>query len=435
MYYCIKIRANICSNTASIIYSGLFLLLLTFVNQAGANNENLRTSVWDFALPSLDLSNVEINAVSLQDAWEQISSNFLLRSVLVVSDNTLTDAPFTFKARRCSGAELLDALAASYRDFMWTQDRNTGVIWFHPIDFPLAKILPSKIQIDNEQLGVPMQTGILEAIEDIPNGIRVKQWGTGFTNTFNYPVDLHAGEYSVREILNACCVSNPNKTFYIQLYTKREPQFTVISAVNLLPLSALTAPRPGVLLFWKLTIGNLTAPAPTNEQIAAELSNSDSKIRWAACKYTEAMLLSHWDFPYEEWMNKSQSPEQALWICLSAINVFVHSEKATYIDGIKKMQSVNKDFFEKGDPNLAVLVALELAQLANDANALNIVSQRKFTPCALKQIKSEINYNARISSKVRNALRATGTNWLSASDSSFKDIDKIPLKASFIKNN
>jgi hypothetical protein len=244
-------------------------------------------------------------------------------------------------------------------------------------------------------------------------------------------VDLQAGEYSVRDVLNTCCIANPNKTFYIQVYRNREPPFTVISAVNLSSYK-LTAPRPGILLFWTLEIGRLTEPAPTNEQIVAELANPDPKIRWAARMYTQSMVLH---FPFEELMNNSQSQEQALWVCLGAINAFVRSEEATYTDGIKKMQTVSKDFFEKGDPNLAVLVAVELARLANDVTVLNIVSQRKLRPGALTRIKSEINYSARVSSKVRDALRITGTDWLGASDPSLKNLDKVPSKVSFIKSN
>ena len=427
----LKLKTKSYSKMAPKIHLCVFITVLVFANQARANNENSMASVWDFALPTMQLNNVEINAVSLQDAWKQIATDFLLRSVLVVYDNSLTNTPFSFKAAKCSGKDVLNAVTTSYHDFVWTQDSNTGVIWFHPKDLPLGSILSPKVRIADEQLGVPMQTGILEAIEDVPNGIRVKRWGTGFTNTFNYPVDLQAGEYSVRDVLNTCCIANPNKTFYIQVYRNREPPFTVISAVNLSSYK-LTAPRPGILLFWTLEIGRLTEPAPTNEQIVAELANPDPKIRWAARMYTQSMVLH---FPFEELMNNSQSQEQGLWVCLGAINAFVRSEEATYTDGIKKMQTVSKDFFEKGDPNLAVLVAVELARLANDVTVLNIVSQRKLRPGALTRIKSEINYSARVSSKVRDALRITGTDWLGASDPSLKNLDKVPSKVSFIKSN
>lgn len=428
-----KLKTKNYSKMPLRIYLCVFITLLPFANEAITNNENGMASVWDFALPAMQLNNVEINAVSLQDTWKQISTDFLLRSILVVADNSLTNTPFSFKAAKCSGEDVLNAVTASYHDFTWTQDSNTGVIWFHPKDLALTDILSPKIRIADEQLGVPMQKGILETIEDVPNGIRVRQWGTGFTNTFNYPVDLQAGEYSVRDLLNTCCIANPNKTFYIQVYTKRRPQFTLISAVNLLSdKDKSTAPRPGILLFWTLQIGRFTEPALTNDQIVAELADPDPKIRWAARMYTEAMI---WHFPFEELMNKPQPQEQALWICLGAINVFVHSEEATYTDGIKKMRTVNKDFFENGDPNLAALVAVELAKLANDVTALNIVSQRKLRPGALTGIKSEINYSARLSSKVRDALRATGTDWLAASDPSLKNLDKVPAKVSFIKGN
>lgn len=425
----LKLKTKNCSKIAPKIHLYVFITLLAFANQAIANNENSMASVWDFALPAMQLNNVEVNAVSLRDAWKQISTDFLLRSILVVSDNSFTNTPFSFKAATCSGGELLDVLAASYRDFVWTQDSNTGVIWFHPRDLALLDILSPKVRIADEQLGVPMQTGILESLSD--DVIRVQRGGTLFTNTFNYPVDLQAGEYSVRELLNKCCTANPNKTFYIQIFRNRKPQFTVISAVNLLS-DKLTVPPPGILLFWTLEIGKLSESIPTNEQIVAKLASTDPKIRWAARMYTQAMI---WHFPFEELMNRSQSQEDALWVCLGAINAFVRSEEATYTDGIKKMQTVSKDFFENGDPNLAVLVAVELTRLAKDVTALNIVSQRKLSPSALARIKSEITYSARVSSKVRDALRVTGTNWLSASDPSLKDLDKVPSKVSFIKSN
>lgn len=415
----------------TVLYIFVAIAIITSTNKVIADNSSSRKSIWDFALPDMVLNNVDINAISLQDAWKKISDNFLLRSVLVVSDNSLKDIPFTFKTGHCSGAELLDALSESYRDFMWTQDSNTGIIWFHPKNLELVEILPYKMRIEREQLGVPMQDGILEAIEDIPNGIRVKRWGTGFSNTFNYPVDLHAGEYCIRDLLNVCCAANPNKTFYIQLYKNREPKFTVISAVNLLS-DELKDPTTGALLFWTLEIGTLTEQVPTSDQIAAALADTDPKIRWAARKYTEIMV-SH--FPFETLMNKPQSQEKTLWICLGATNIFVRSEKVTYTDGIKRLQAVSKEFLEKGDPNLAVLIALKLAELTNDTNALEIVSKRNFNKGELNQIKSEINFSARISSEVRNALRTTGTNWLSVSDISFKDIEKITSKASFIKSN
>jgi len=177
----LKLKTKNYSKMPLRIYLCVFITLLAFANAAIANNENSMASVWDFALPAMELNNVEINAVSLQDAWKQISTHFLLRSILVVSDNSLMNTPFSFKAAKCSGQDVLNAVTASYHDFMWTQESNTGVIWFHPKDLALGHILSPKIRIADEQLGVPMQKGILEPIEDVPNGIRVRQWGTGFT--------------------------------------------------------------------------------------------------------------------------------------------------------------------------------------------------------------------------------------------------------------
>lgn len=416
-----------CRKNKGMVLS-IFLVLFVFAHQSMADSKS-GLSVWDTALPAMQLNNVAVNAASFEDAWKHISTDFLLRSVLVVSDNTSTNIPFSFKAAQCSGVELLNALIASYPDFTWEQNNETGVIWIHPKDLAMVDILSSKIRIAVEQLGVPMQSGILEVIEGLPNiGITVKRWGTLFNNTFNYPVDLQTGEYTLRDLLNICCIANPTKTFYIRVSNGN----TSISAVNLVS-DKLTVPPQGALLFWTLEIGKLSGQVPTKNEIIDGLDNVDARIRQAARMYMEATI---WNCSFDELITKCQSREQRLWVCLGTIDVLVRSEEATHIAAIEKMQAItSKDFFEKGDPNLAVLVAVELARLGNDTTALNIVSQRKFSLGTLAHIKSKIDYSARMSSKVRDALQVTGTNWLSTSEPSLKGLDKATLKATFVESN
>ena len=66
---------------AKVIGSAAFLLTTLFAGEAQPNE----STGWDRMLPTLTLENVNVNAESLPRAWQQVSKQYFLRSVLYLS--------------------------------------------------------------------------------------------------------------------------------------------------------------------------------------------------------------------------------------------------------------------------------------------------------------------------------------------------------------
>lgn len=391
------------------------LVVPAIANQVVASG-NGTSWFWDRTLPNVELTNVDVSASSLEEAWKQVSTDFLIRSVLVVSDSSSTDSAFAFEATRCSARDLLDALTASYSDFTWTQDESTGVIWFHPVDMVYADILSPEVAVANDQLGLPMQSGILEALDEVPDlRLTARRWGTVFSNTFDYPVDVRTGKYSVRDLLNVSSIANPTKTFFVRVSSEG----TVITAVNLVS-DKLSVPPPGALHLWRTEIGRFAGRAPTQDDVSTRLADSDPRIRRAARMYLEAMI---WSFPVDKWVSEVQDPEKALWLSLGLTSVLVRSEEATHTSSIQRMKKEARDeVLNNCNPELAVLTALELIRVAGDKRALGIMSKRKLAPDSISRVASDVHRIMRKSGAVRNAMRTERASWMSLPDETLLDL-------------
>src|SRR4030095_16473765 len=331
------------------------------------------TSNWDQDLPNLTLDNVRIRASSLVEAWKVMATEYLVRSLLVTSDRALEAKPFDFESAKCTVKDLYDALNSTY-GLVWVQDRDTGIAWFHPVEFTYDHILATTVQLAQEQLGLPMQSGILEPVgASSATHIIVKQWGSLFENTFNYAVDVPAGIYAVRDLLNLCCVANPTKTFHAQAWHDGRG---FVTAVNLISDKANAVPL-GALHLWDVEVRQERGKGPpTQEHIMTALANQDAEVRRAARNYLEAVIAS---IPLDRWVSASASTAQKLWTCIGVTSVLVRSEEATHRASIEtEEQLATNDFLTEGEPGLAVITALDLARLTKDARALEVVENRNF---------------------------------------------------------
>lgn len=357
-------------------------------------------SSWDRDLAELALDYVNIHAGSLTEAWQALSVQYLVRSVLVVSDRALKGAPFDYQSAKCTVRELYDALAATY-GLVWEQDARTGVAWFHPRELTPDPILTTNIRVEQEQLGLPLQTGILEPLaHGRVAGLTVKRWGSLFRNTFDYAVDVRAGVYSVRDLLNLCCVANPTKTFFAQVGD---------GGVFLTPVSLASdevRPAPvGALHLWDAEIGQARPRRePTRGQVMAALADKRAEVRHAARNYLEAII---WSVNVDELVRRGSSIEQTLWACIGVTSVLVRSEEATHQASLETMgRLATDDFLAMCEPELAVMTALECARLTQGARALEIISKRKFVADELAPVISDACRVASSSDYVRQALRA-----------------------------
>jgi len=380
-----------------IFLLALFLACL----QANSAKGGVVSSQWDRNLPNLTLENVSINASSLSDAWKNISTEHLVRSVLVTLDQTPDARTFDYQSPRCTLRELYDAIAARY-EITWTQDERTGVAWFYPKELLIEDVLSAKVHIDQDHFGLPMQAGVLEPLSvDNGTGIRVKQWGTLFQNTFNYAVDVPAGEYTIRDILNLCCIANPTKTFFVQV--SNDASF--ITAVNL--VSDKVRPVPvGALRWWDAEIGPRNG-VPTEAQVIAALADDKPEIRRAARNYVEATV---WNVPLDELANRASSSSDSLWTSIGITSILVRSEQATHLASIETMKRLaTGDLLTNSEPGLAVMIALDLSRLTKDSRALDVVKKRDLKDNELTGIISDACRVVALSDFVRKALDETSS--------------------------
>ncbi|MCZ7385148.1 MAG: hypothetical protein O8C63_10440 [Candidatus Methanoperedens sp.] len=361
-------------------------------------------SIWDKDLTKLELDNVRIHQGSLADAWKALSTEYLVRSVLVASDRALERMPFDYESARCTVKDLYDALSATY-GLAWVQDELTGVVWFYPAETAYDHILTTRVHVAWDQPGLPMQSGILESLgTGSAAGINVKQWGSLFRNTFNYAVDVPAGTYTVQDLLNMCCAANPTKTFFAQVRNGE----VFVTAVNLVSDEVRSVPA-GALHLWDVEIRQGRGKgAPTQEQVMAALAHHDPEVRRLARNYLEAII---WSVPVDEWVNRRNSTVQTLWTCIGVTSVLVRSEEATHQAAIETMERLaTDDFLAECEPGLALITALELARLTRNARALEVVRKRNLGANELAGVVSDACRIIALSGYVRQALKAKGAD-------------------------
>ena len=355
--------------------------------------------IWDHELPSLALNNVSVHAGSLTEAWKSLSTQYLLRSVLVVANEVSESRPFDYESVACTARDLYDAFANRY-GLTWTQDERTGISWLHPLNLPYDHLLTARVHVAQGHLGLPMQSGILETLgTSRAAGITVKQWGSLFLNTFDYAVDVPTGVHTVRDLLNLCCVANPTKTFLAR--TNRDGVF--VTAVNLVSDQAGSVPA-GALRWWDLGIAQgRVQRAPTSEQVIAALADRKAEVRCAARNYLEAII---WSAPVDEWAARSVPTAQALWMCIGISSVLVRSEQATHWASIETMQQRGTNsFLAECEPGLAVMTSLELARLARNTRGLEVVTKRSVAAEEVAEVASDACRVAAVSPFVREALQ------------------------------
>ncbi|HSR49595.1 MAG TPA: hypothetical protein VLV83_02135 [Acidobacteriota bacterium] len=376
--------------------------------------------VWDRGLPALALNKVTLHAGSLGEAWQALSSKYLVRSILVTSGRAVEDSSFEHRSNRCPVGHFYDAIVSRYQ-MAWVQDQRTGVAWLHPHEWAYDDLLATKVHVARDHLGLPMQTGILEPLgKPETTHFIAKEWGTLFRNMFDYAVDIPAGRYAVRDILNLCAVANPTKTFLVKV----RPKSVVVTAVSL-GSDESGAPTVGALHLWDSETGIPRAESgPTKRQVVSALAHRQSKVRSAARNYLESIIH---EVEIEEWVNDETATEQALWTCIGVLSILVRTREVTYRRVIEMTaRFATDDFLAQGYPGLALITALELARLTENTRALEIVNNRVLRADELLGVHSDACRVASLSGFVRKALRVENTRNI---------VEKLPLLQAMVRSS
>ena len=110
----------------------IMLLLVAATAASGLDRDFKPHSKWDENLLKIELHNVRIKADNMTSAWQAISTTYLLRANFyrnAVSDED--SAHFAFNKDKATEGELIEAFIATYPEYTYTQDKETGIIWIH----------------------------------------------------------------------------------------------------------------------------------------------------------------------------------------------------------------------------------------------------------------------------------------------------------------
>jgi hypothetical protein len=389
-------------------------------------------SKWDEGMLSAELHDVQIEAGSFRGAWDEIVMKYLLRANLYMDAAAVSDEteqgkkPFAFHKEKTTGKELFDAILAAYPAMTYTQSKETGIIWFHPKRLNCSDILSLKVRIAPGASHVPMYpdvylplckllgTNVIDEDDAIQMGL-VQFTGeidpaTG-KRTINYfwfyDVDLPAGVYSAREILDFCCAANPTKAFEIQPVRGQGP--FVIFPKNLLYNNPLAPPRAGAVRFWELGVGKPTNGAPSYEEFRAAMCDPDPVKRCTASLYEEACMQN---YPTLNLIEKAVGPEQAVWTALGVEYAEWRDAQWTDWGGgffsgyVRTIPRLQDDLKKIEESKLALLMSLQLTRKKQDTGYLDaIVSKHKYSDTEIAAIKPELYRIARSSKAVRDKLR------------------------------
>lgn len=404
----------------------VYLQIMVCVAMAqGGNNK----SMWDETLPDLKLDSVSISGSSLQDAWENMSRNLMIQSVIVIPDDENFQVPFSFKKEHCTVKDIFNEFTSRFPRMAWTQDQESGVIWFHPKEIPYNEILSYTIDFQQDEFGLRMVTDVLDKL---PSVLPIQFWlskrGMLFLNTFDYTVDFPKGKYTLRKIINQCCISKPSVSFI--LFRKSADGWT-IAPLNLLSQEGKTVP-PGAMHWWRTELNPSQTDPPSDQQVIKELSSHDPKRRWAARQYlvSNCMILPFW-----EWMDKIPDREAALWTTLAVLDTMVQDPiRASNPRAIARIRKeFDDDLLMKGDSQLALFGAAELARVGKDRKPLEKLMQRPLSEAELNVNRGHLSRIVRESEIVRSVLKEQNSTWPNFSRSNILQLETGLAKPVFQK--
>jgi hypothetical protein len=272
-------------------------------------------------------------------------------------------------------------------------------------------------------------------------------------DTYNYAVDLPAGIYSARDILNLCCVANQKTTFYIQLkqidvpkmlssvagsnlwyntvsndngsnLIQRGVYFTVPGTVGpgRLVDDGIGGIRAGDLYLWQSEIDPAIKGPPTLSQIVDALASKDPRVRSVARNYIEMC----WRVVDEAALvSEAGSTEKGIWTTVGVINRArtrsVALGKGPASDRMRKALQDDQELADK--PGLKALAAMELARVTEDATFLEQVAKRPLSASEIADVKPDMIRSLRYSEFVRQKLLELNPPWAGFSKAEIQGLD------------
>lgn len=401
----------------------------------GLQKTKKAAALWDENLLAVELGPVLIEARSLPTAWEEIGKKYFLRANLFMDSEAIAEhrarnhQPFAFHREKATGKDVFDAFLETYPAYTYTRSPETGVIWLHPKRVKFENILSEKIRITRPVTRVTMYSDVFVPLCRLlapkvlePSGygettvgiysegsylIDKKTGEPAISDLFFYSMDLPAGDFSAREILDLCCVANPSKVFrVVQTGSLNNPGSEIcnIAPHNLIAPMPHYPVRAQEVKFWDLTIGKASNGIPSLEEVRTALSDSSPVKRSAACLFLEA---SFGNYVPKTLVENAATPEQAVWTALGLKEAKWKTSTGFFKSWINRYPRLGENLRKVQNPSLALLASLELTREQQDSSYLDdVVVKHQFTQAEIANIQPELDRLARLSKAVRDKLRA-----------------------------
>jgi hypothetical protein len=404
------------------IRTQIIVFLIAAILTHGEQVFSQSSSKWDRELLNIKLHGVHINSGGVQDAVNVIRHTYLLRANFYylhgLSDSD--SAKFIYNSQETTGRELLDAFVAAYPAYTYTQDKETGIIWIHPKRIPYNDILSQRVKVEHPVLQVPMyDTVLLPLCKLFSPDIDVNHFvfGPSPDMEFRYAVNLPAGDYTVREVLNYCCLCNIIQSFLVAGSTIYP---TDLEDYNQPPLVL----REAAVKFWELEIGTPTNGIPTGGEINAAMSDKAFTKRWAARTYLQAIFSG---YGANGLINDCDNPEMSVWAAIAIKNIYSINEQQGFLSVICG-QGFKAKMMQIKDPGLALVTSLELAAEKQDNSYLDsIVSNHKYSEEEIASIKPDIYRLAHEYKSVFDKLKAMKLDAPEFSPEALRELENTSL--------
>jgi hypothetical protein len=399
----------------------MWLLPISFLQGAvcsGSSADAVNRSAWDERLLAVELGDVDAKADGPAGAWHEMGMKYLLRANMYMDAAAMRNTvPFAYRKAKATGKDLFDAFLTAYPEFTYTQDAMTGIVWFHPRSVKYDDILVQKVKVAPAATCVPMYTDIwvplctLLAPHIVDSrkvsgglGVAIDPSSTSalpILYSWCYDVSVPEGVYSVREILDLCCVANPTKAFLVQPHSAWQGAL-VIALKNLVSADPLSFPRAEAVRFWELNVGTSTNRAPSYAEVRVTMSNADPGKRCAASLYVEASMRNYVPI---NMVDDAAGSEQAVWTALGMQYArWRGPEDASFLTSM--FERISDDLQKIENPNLALLALLQLSREKQGSSYLEVVvSNHSYSELEIAAIKPELVRMARSSRAVRDRLK------------------------------
>ena len=378
-------------------------------------------SNWDARLAQVELHGVHIKwdpqRSTLVESWTRISTPFGVRAVLVYYRQQVRslNEKFEFDKESCTVEDLVKAFVAVYPGYTYTRDPATGVLWVHPAALAYDQILPAKVKVRQDLNEVPLISGVWQKVVALG---RIRYTTTilkdGTKNTYDCPVSLTAGTYTVRDMVNLCCVSLPNKGFHVDLSLTDDSCGVYPMIADVLTPTALAGvrdPTVGALCYWQSASDPATRNGLTPDQLIEKLSSGDARVRGIARDYFEMLRFAT---PDSDNLTQQAPPgEKRLWTAVALVRRFVRMERpdGAYQFIVNPLKEALSSGLLDDKPPLKVVAAMELARVRQDTSCLETVARIPLSAADVASVKQDMLRNLHYSKVLRTKMKDLNPDW------------------------